>query len=133
MWGWETVSCNHLQILPEGEHNDPAEESDPGEEPHQRQHGHVLAVRELEGGGAEQDGVDDEDEGHDDDDGVGGEPGEGLAGDLLDAGEHEEDVDEDHDNTDWEERQVETGDEVSVPDASNIQGGGAQVPGNIKK
>ena len=57
----QTVFGSHEKILPEGEDNHPGEERDPCEEAHQRQNGHILAVRELELCCAEQDGEHDQD------------------------------------------------------------------------
>ena len=57
----QTVFGSHEKILPEGEDNHPGEECDPCEEAHQRQNGHILAVRELELCCAEQDSEHDQD------------------------------------------------------------------------
>ena len=57
----QTVLGYHEEVLPEGKDDHPAEEGDPGVEAHEGQHGHVLAVVQLEGGRAEEDGEHDED------------------------------------------------------------------------
>ena len=54
--GSQTVLGNHEQVLPIGEHHNPAEECDPSEEAHHRQHCHILAVAQIELGCAKQDG-----------------------------------------------------------------------------
>ena len=56
----QTVLGYHEEVLPECEHNHPGEERDPGEEAHQRQDRHVLAVGQLELGRAKQDGEHDQ-------------------------------------------------------------------------
>lgn len=55
----------------------------------------------------------------DDCDCVGTEPGKGLTRNLLDSGDHQEDVDEDHDETDGGHGQVEV-EARSISDASIV-------------
>ena len=71
--------------------------------------------------------------GHDHCHGVGAEPGQGLARHLSDGGDQEQDADQDHHHAEREQRHVDAGQRVTVPDTTQGQRGGAQVPGDNGK